>query len=173
MYNEFSGIMDIPLVQEKIDYIKSKMGEFFQLPFKIRKLMDKNARLQLIAARKGRSQENIILQANSNSLNSLKILYDKTETKVKKIMEMFKTAGFGLLPLALMVGAIAVTTTMVYLFKRVQFEERILNSVEKKLITSGEAERMFGKKPLVSLGVGAGVVAVGGVLALMSLKRKS
>lgn len=170
------GITAIPGVGDAVNYIKAKVGEFFQLPARIGKAQKRAAALVDIASSKRMSTESAELLGIQGALASVKKTYNETESKLTGLLDMLKVAGFGALPLALIAVAVPIAAAMAYLFKTTSFNEKLLDKIEKKVITPKEAAELFGPKPLLGLDFGSLVIPAlvvgGGLVAYKYFGRR-
>jgi hypothetical protein len=172
-----TSISAIPGVETALLTIKAQVGKFFELPLRIRRALDRAAKLQLAANTKGLSAEAAALVGLSRALESLRSLYATTEGKLRSVLDDLKTYGLGFLPIALGLAALGVAATMAYLFKTVSFQESVLDKIEKKVLTPAEAEAVFGRKPAVELNLLGGaalpvLLVAGGGLWLLSRRGR-
>lgn len=165
-----SGIMDyIPGADSAINYVKAKVGAFFQLPYEYDK-----ARKQipsLIEAAKAKNDTATVaqLQAIQAGINALHGSYASAEAKVKAFLDTLKEYGLGVLPLVVAGAAITVAGVVSYQLLTWAKLKAKLDAVKQ-----GYAPSSILSEPLFSvggLGLGLPVLAVVGVGAYFLLKR--
>ena len=165
----FSGIMDFTGVQAAIDYVKAKVGAFFQLPYEYTQAKKKLPALMEAAKRKGDNTAIAKLTGIEVGVNTLQAGYPTTEKKVKTFLDSLNAAGLGFIPLVVAGAAIVVGGAVAYQLVTWGKLKTELNAIESGLVKEG-----FFSRPLLGLG-GMGmilpVVAIAGA-GLWFLMRK-
>ena len=78
-----SGILDFPSIQSAIDYVKAKVGEFFQLPYQYTQAKKRITRALAAAKAKNDNVTVAKLSAIDAGVNKLQGDYGPIESKVK------------------------------------------------------------------------------------------
>lgn len=164
-----SGITDIPGVDTAINYIKAKVGAFFQLPYEYAQAKKKIPSLIAAAKAKGDTTSVVKLTAINSGVNSLQTGYGAIESKVKMLLDELKSLGFGILPLVVAGLAITVSGAVAYQLVSWGKLKTELNAIEKGTVGEG-----FFNKPLFGLGIPTWIplVAVGGIGLWFVMRRK-
>ena len=154
-----SGIMDFTGVQAAIDYIKAKVGAFFQLPYEFAQAKKKIPTLLAAAKQKGDNTAIAKLSVINIGVNKLQADYPATETKVKSFLDSLKSTGLGVIPLVIAGAAIVVGGAVAYQLVTWGKMKTELNAIEKGLVGEGFFDRpLFGGfgswLPLIAVTVG-------------------
>ena len=169
--NGLGQIELIPGVQEAVNYIKGKVGEFFQLPSRITAGIKKAIQLNEVARAKNKPGYAAEALAVKVVFDKARGTYTSLESKLKTVLDALKAAGLGLLPLIVIGAAITLAAGMALLFKQVSFSEKVLSDIENKILTPEEAAGLFGRRPLFGgllAGLTTPIILIGGaLLALM------
>ena len=160
MRHGLAGITDFPSVQSAIDYVKSKVGAFFQLPYEYTKAKKRIA--VALAAAKAKNDNTTIAKLNAIDMgvNNLQKGYPSTESKVKTFLDQLKAAGFGIIPLVIAGAAIVVGGAVAYQLVTWGKLNTELNAIEK-----GTVSASFFNRPLFGLGIPT-IFIVGGAAVL-------
>lgn len=163
-----SGIMDFTGVQAAIDYIKAKVGAFFQLPYEYSQAKKKLPALMAAAKQKGDNTLIAKLSAIDLGVTKLQADYPATESKVKSFLDSLKAAGLGVIPLVLAGVAISVGGLVAFQLVSWGKMKTELNAIEKGLVSEG-----FFQRPLLGgMGMTLPLLVVGGVGVWWFLGRK-
>jgi hypothetical protein len=176
MHGVFVGLGQVPGAENAINWVKARVGEFYQLPERISKLQDKAAKLQTVADQKKRVDQAARTFGVSTALKSSKENWATTEAKLSVLLANLKSAGLGVVvPLGIALSGIAMGGSMVYLFKTVDYQEKVLADIAKKILTPEEAARLFpAGGSLFGFGLPVGLVMGAGALIFVGflfLKR--
>jgi hypothetical protein len=164
MRHGLSGITDFPSVQSAIDYVKSKVGAFFQLPYEYTKAKKRIA--VALAAAKAKNDNTTIAKLNAIDMgvNNLQKGYPSTESKVKTFLDQLKAAGFGIIPLVIAGAAIVVGGAVAYQLVTWGKLNTQLNAIEKGIVPS----TFFDRQSFFGIEV-PGIAIVGGIAGLAFL----
>jgi hypothetical protein len=155
-----SGIMDFTGVQAAIDYVKAKVGAFFQLPYEFSQAKKKIPALLAVAKQKGDNTAIAKLSAIHLGVNKLQADYPATETKMKSFLDSLKSAGLGIIPLVVAGAAIVVGGAVAYQLVTWGKIKTELNAIEKGLVPPG-----FFDQKLFGFSIPTSLLLVGGGLA--------
>jgi hypothetical protein len=156
-----SGILDFTGAQAAINYIKAKVGAFFQLPYEFSQAKKKIPALLSAAKQKGDNTAIAKLSAIDLGVNKLQSDYPATETKVTAFLDSLKSAGLGVIPLVIAGAAIVVGGAVAYQLVTWGKMKTELNAIEKGLVPPGFFDqKLFGFSiPTSLLFVGGGLAA--------------
>lgn len=160
----------IPGVQEAVNYIKGKVGDFFQLPSRITAGIKKAIQLNEVARAKGKSVQASEALAVKLVFDKARSSYNSLEAKLKTVLDALKSAGLGIIPFIVIGAALALAAGMALLFKTVSFNEKVLSDIENKILTPEEAAGLFGKRPWFGGllgGLGTPLLLLGGGLLVL------
>lgn len=166
-----SGIFDFPTAEDAVNYIKSKVGEFFGLPIRFKRALEKAARIK--ASAKARNDNATIAKAMSIELgvNKLKAGYPALEKRVQSLLDQLKSLGLGLIPLVVIGVAVSVAGAVAFQLTSLKRLEVELSAIEKGTVSEGffKGKSLFGID-LSGMMLPVAAVAVGGFI-LMRKKR--
>ena len=100
----YSGIMDFASAEGAVNYLKAKVGAFFQLPYEYAQARKRIAAMTSVAKEKGDQTAIAKLTLINQGVSTLQGSYASIESKVKALLDQLKAYGLGFLPL-LVVGA--------------------------------------------------------------------
>ena len=154
-----SGLMDFTGAQAAIDYIKAKVGAFFQLPYEYAQAKKKIPALMAAAKQKGDNTAIAKLSVIDVGVNKLQAGYPSTESKVKTLLDAMKSAGLGVIPLVVAGLAVTVGGAVAYQLVTWGKMKTELNAIESGLVKEGFFSRpLFGGFgswiPLIAVTVG-------------------
>lgn len=162
----FGGFFDLPGVRDAWAYVQDKLREWSALPKKFSDLSLKAYNLSVAAKAQGKPELANKVGSVITELTNVQSLWATTNEKLAGVLRDIKAAGFGIIPVVLGVALVAGVTVMVYVFKTVGYQERVLADIEKGLLPPG-ALPSGGSDPF-DFGGGLGK-AVGGALTPLIL----
>lgn len=176
MHGSFVGLGQIPGAEEAVNWIKARVGQFYQLPERISKLQDKASKLQAVAVQKKMADQAARTYGVSTALKALKDSWATTEAKLSALLTDMKAAGLGAVSVSMAFSAVAMGGYMTYLFTTIDYQEKVLADVAKKILTPEEAARLFPSGGSLGLGVlipalGLGAAAFAGYYLLKRRRR--
>lgn len=161
--------MTFPSPQSAIEYVKSKLRDFYAQSAVFRQQLQTIGRLKQ-EAQKRNDQESlgklIVAQEQTKALWQEQLAL---EDRLKPFADYFGIATLGVLPVFL-VGAALGTATLLYLhFEKIKTQQRSLELIAQGMMTPAEADKILNPgllSGLVGTGIGGIVLPLGIVFGL-------
>lgn len=137
LYREgYGDIWDIPGARKAYDFVQQQLAIWASVPGRIRAALDKSAALSAIAQRQGKPALGGKAAESTRALTTLSNVWQTANEKLTGALKELKAAGFGIVPLIVAGAIIAAAGVMLYVFKNLEYNERVLSDIEKGLLPS-------------------------------------
>lgn len=130
----FGDTWSIPGLREAYDFVSKQLANWATVPGRIKAAMAKATALSAAAQTQGKTALAGKASEANSALAALESVYQSTQDKISGALKDLKAAGFGVVPLIVAGVLIVAAGTMLYVFKNLEYNERVLSDIEKGIL---------------------------------------
>lgn len=139
-----ANFMDLPGVKDAYDFIRGQWDKWKGIPTRITAAVAKADELTQLAKQQNKPQVATVTGEALGALTSLKNFWDSANAKLDAAMADLRSMGFGIVPLIVAAAVIAAAGAFYYVFRQMEYYERVLSDVEAGVLTGEQGQNILG-----------------------------